>query len=380
MFGKLRRPVALTVSILLLAILFAGCSSGKYDIVIGVLVPTSGDDADTGKDMMQAYQLAVSEINKAGGVLGRNLRLFQADDGSEAGMASVAASKIITEGVDFVVGGYNSGATLITLQQFSDANLLMLITAANGADITRQGFNRAFMVNSPATHIVLTLIDLLNFTGAHNIAIIHRGSSYSQNLSDLCEAGLPGAGFNIAAIETLNGNAANISNAVASVLSTDIDFVFWCGDYEDGADVIRTLRHSGYEGHVGVSDASATPALIEAAGFEGDRVFIISPPHAAYIHGAEAFVLAYRAFHKMNPDDETFPGAYALLAYDTIYLLKTAIERVGTTETEAVRNAMQNIEFQGLSGIFKFTPDRERTQSSFILMQIDYDEFIRVIP
>jgi len=380
MFKKSKKLIAATISVLLLTAIAVGCSNSGSDIVIGVLVPTTGDEAYYGKDMMQAYQLAVSEINKAGGVLGRNLRLFQADDGSDKDMASTAASKIISEGVDFVVGGYSSGATIVTLQQFSDANLLMLITAANSTDITKQGFNRAFMVNSPASHAVITLIDLLKFVGAQNIALIHQGCAYSQNLSDLCKEGLPAAGFTIVAEELMQRNAADISAIVTSVIHSEADFVFWCGYHADGSNVIRQLRHGGYEGHIGVGDGSASRELIKMTGYEGERVFVISPPYAEFLPGGDAFVSAYRTFHKMAADDTSFPGAYASLAYDTIYLLKTAIEKVGTLETQTVWRAVQAIEFQGLSGLIKFTTDREPVLSNFIILQIDDEEFKKIVP
>ena len=380
MLKKANKLTAILISVLLLTTILAGCSDSGSDIVIGVLVPTSGDEAYYGTDMMQSYQLAVHEINNAGGVLGRNLRLFQADDGCDANMASSAASRIVAEEVDFVVGGYCSGATIVTLQQFSDANLLMLISAANSTDITRQGFTRAFMVNSTASHAVLTLIELLKFVGAENIALIHQGCSYSKNLSDLCKEGLPPHGFNIVAEELMERNATDVSAIVTSIRNSGADFVYWCGYHADGSTVIKQLRQGGYEGHIGVGDGSASPELILAAGPDGEGVFVTSPPFAVFAPGGDAFVSAYRAFHKMDSTDTTFPGPYATLAYDTIYLLKTAIEKVGTTDTEAVRRALQDIEFQGLSGFIKFTPEREPVLSNFIILQIDDEEFKKIVP
>jgi len=380
MFKKPGKSAAVLLSVLLIISILTGCNNSGNDIVIGVLLPTSGDEAYYGKDMLQSYQLAVHEINKAGGIFGRNLRLFQADDGCNTNMANSAAAKIVAEDVDFVVGGYCSSATIVTLQQFSDADLLMLISAANSTDITRQGFTNTFMINSPSSHAVLTLIELLNFVGAHNIALIHQGCSYSQNLSDLCKAGLPAFGFNVVAEEVMERNAQDVSEIVKSILEAEADFVYWCGYHADGSTVIKQLRSGGYEGHIGVGDGSASPELITAVGHEGEGVFVTSPPYVEFASGGEAFISAYRTFHKMDQSNASFPGAYASLAYDTIYLLKKAIETAGTLETEAVRNAVQNIEFQGLSGFIKFTPDRETALSNFIILQIDDGKFQKIVP
>jgi len=361
--------------------LLAGCAgSSSDDILIGVLVPTSGTEAYYGTDMMQSYQLAISEINESGGILGRQLALYQADDGCDATMSSSAASRIVAEGVDFVVGGYCSGATIPALQQFYDANLIMLISAANSTDITAQGFPQSFMINSPGTHALLTLIDLLNYVGAKNVALIHQGDSYTQNLSDLCEAGLPPAGFNVVAVEMMEKNAADVSAIVTSIRNSGADFVYWCGYHADGSNVIRQLRRGGYEGFIAVGDGSASPELITAAGPEGEGVFVTSPPFVEFAVGGEKFVADYRAFHGLDPNNAAFPGAYATLAYDTIYLLKKAIETANSFELEAVQAALQNIEFQGLSGLIKFTPEREPALSNFIILQIENGAFKRITP
>jgi branched-chain amino acid transport system substrate-binding protein len=113
-----------------------GSQSSDDDIVVGVLLPTSGSEAFYGQDMLRSYELAVSEINAAGGVLGRNIRLFQADDGCDANMASKAAARIIAQGVDFVIGGYCSGNNIPALQQFYDADLLTLISCSTSAEFS----------------------------------------------------------------------------------------------------------------------------------------------------------------------------------------------------------------------------------------------------
>ncbi|MCL2628265.1 MAG: branched-chain amino acid ABC transporter substrate-binding protein [Oscillospiraceae bacterium] len=381
MFKKSRKMVAVLISVFLLVGILAACDGGSSDdIVIGVLVPTSGTEAYYGTDMMQSYDLAVSEINEAGGVLGKKLKLFQADDGCDPNMASTAASRIVAEGVDFVVGGYCSGATIPAMQQFYDANLLFLLSGANSTRITEQGFQQSFMINSPGSHAVLTLIDLLKYVGAQNVALIHQADEYTENLSDLCQAGLPPAGFNIVAVEVMEKGAADVSAIVTSIQNSGADFVYWCGYHADGSNVIRQLRRGGFEGHIAVGDGSASPELITAAGPEGEGVFVTSPPFVEFAVGGEAFVSAYRAHHKMAADDDSFPGAYATLAYDTIYLLKAAIEKAGSFETAAVRNAVQSIEFQGLSGLIKFTADREPALSNFIILQIENGAFKKITP
>jgi len=375
MQSKTNRFLCALIALFLLTAVLAGCtgSSGggkkSGDIVIGVLCPTSGSNAYYGNDMYQSYQLAVGEINAAGGVLGRQLSLYQQDDGCDANMATQAASKIISKGVDFVVGGYCSGATIAALQQFYDANLLMLISAANSTDITKLGLNQTFMLNSPGTHAAVTLTQLCKSLGTTNLALIHQGDAYTKNLADICQQTLPQNGIPIATVQVMEPGAADVSAIVTAIRNSGADFVYWCGYHADGANVIKQLRQGGYTGQIAVGDGSASTELITACAAAGEGVYVTSPPFVEFAQGGEKFVADYKA--KFNMD----PGTYATLCYDTIYVLKQAIEKAGSADFAAVRDAVQNIDYQGLSGRIKFTADRELAVSNFIILQIQNGKF-----
>ena len=370
MCKKTVRFLALAMAAVLLTFTFGGCAGqNNKEIVIGVLSPTSGSEAYYGTDMVQAYQLACDEINAAGGILGRTLKLYPADDGCDANMASQAASKIISQKPNFVVGGYCSGATITTLQQFYDQKLLMLISCANSTDITKQGLNQTFMLNSPGTHAALTLTDLCKVLGTKKLALIHQGDAYTKNLSDICEDTLPKSGIEIATVQIMEKGSADVSAIVTAIRNAEADFVYWCGYHADGSNVIKQLRQGGYTGEIAVGDGSASVELIKACGPEGEGVYVTSPPFVEFAVGGEKFVADYKA--KFNID----PGTYATLCYDTIYVLKNAIEKANSMELAPVRDAVQNIEYKGLSGLIKFTADRELAVSNFIILKIEGDSF-----
>ncbi|MDR1689019.1 MAG: branched-chain amino acid ABC transporter substrate-binding protein [Clostridiales bacterium] len=366
--------IAKAVASALTAVLLTGCSgasssSNENEIAIGVISPTSGSEAYYGTDMVQSYQLAVDEINAAGGVLGKTLKLYPEDDGCDANMATNAASKIIASGADFVVGGYCSGATVAAMPLFHDENLLMLISAANSTEITALGFEQSFMFNSPGTHAALTLTDLCLSLGTTKAALIHQGDSYTKNLSDICEEALPKSGIEIATIQVMEKGAPDVSAIVTAVRNSGADFVYWCGYHADGSNVIKQLRQGGYEGDIAVGDGSASVELITACGSAGEGVYVTSPPFVEFAQGGDKFVEDYKAKFEVNP------GNYATLCYDTMYVLKNAIEQANSTETDKVRDVIANIEYQGLSGLIKFTPERELEVSNFIVLQIEKGEF-----
>ena len=369
MSRKLYRIVVMLIALLMLFAAFTGCSKKSDDIVIGVLSPTSGSEAYYGNDMLQSYQLAVDEINAAGGVLGRKLALYAADDACDPNTASQAAAKIVSSKVDFVVGGYCSGATISALQQFADAKLLMLISAANSTNITKLGLNQTFMLNGTADHAAATVADLCKYLGSTKVALIHQGDDYTQNLSDTCNRVLPQSGIEIVTVQVMEKGAPDVSAIVTAVRNSGADFVYWCGYHADGSNVIKQLRQGGYTGEIAVGDGSASVELIEACGPAGEGVYITSPPYVGFTTGGEKFIADYTAKFNMEP------GTYATLCYDTIYMLKSAIEKANSLDTEKVREVVQNIEHNGLSGFTKFTADRELAVSNFIILQIKDGEF-----
>lgn len=369
MRGKIIKGTTLLLMVGLLTSLLFGCSGKSNEITIGVLSPTSGTEAYYGKDMLQSYQLAVDEINAAGGVLGRQLKLYAADDQADPNIATQAAEKIISKKVDFVVGGYASGATIPTLQLFRDAGLMMLISCANSTEITKQGMEQSFMINSPGTHAVVTLTALCKSLGTKKVALIHQGDSYSKDLSDLCATELPKSDIAIATVEVMEKNAPDVSAIVTAIRNSGADFVYWCGYHADGSNVIKQLRSGGYTGNIAVGDGSASPDLITACGDAGEGVYVTSPPFVEFAEGGEKFIADYKA--KFNAE----PGNYATLCYDTIYLLKAAIEKADSLETDKVRDAVASLEYAGLSGTIKFNSDREPALSNFIILQIENGKF-----
>ena len=373
---KAMRIFILAVAIAVIAvsfISFTGCAgvdrSDDDTILIGVLGPFSGSEAAYGDDMYRSYQLACDEINAGGGILGRKLQLFKADDACDQTTAVQAASKIIAKDVDFVVGGYASGVTIPTLSMFKEENLLMLVSAANSTRITEQGCEQTFMINSPGSHAAVTLSDLCVSLGSKKVVLIHQQEDYSQNLADLCKAELPKHNIAVVGEEVMPRGTPDVSDIATSIKNSGADFVYWCGYHDDGSKIIRKLREIGYTGNIAVGDGSADFALIEFCGTAGEGIYVTSPPFVEFAEGGEKFINDYKA--KFNTD----PGTYATLSYDTIYLLKAAVEKANSLETAKVCDALKDIEHKGLSGLITFNSNRELAVSNFIVLQIENGKF-----
>jgi branched-chain amino acid transport system substrate-binding protein len=371
------RSLIAVIAILSLSLALVGCADGGDDdygpINIGVLLPISGAQAFYGIDMNNAMILAVDQINAEGGVLGRELNLLPvSDDGCDAMMAASAATHISSSAAHFVVGGFCSAATIAALQEFYDNDLMMLISASNSTRITDLGLRNAFMLNSPATHQVDKLIDLIHYLGVVDIAIINQGDDFTQNLSDISHLKMPAAGLNIVTTEVMEIGAPDVSAIVTAIRHAGAELVFWAGYFADGGNMVRQLRAGGFEGYIVAADGSSSVEFIPAMGPAGEGVKVLSTPNAHLAADGADFEADFVARFG------TPSGSYAAHSFDTIMLLREALEAAGTTDFETVREVVQNIEFTGITGTIRFTPERELRYSNFLVLEVidgDYHRF-----
>ncbi|MCL2392278.1 MAG: branched-chain amino acid ABC transporter substrate-binding protein [Oscillospiraceae bacterium] len=376
---KTAKNLLIIIAVLALAFSVVACNGGGSDdgtgpINLGVLLPISGAQAYFGNDMNNAFILAVEQINEAGGLLGREVNLLPvADDGCDPMMAAQAATRITSSDAHFVVGGFCSGATIAALQEFYDNDMIMVISASNSTRITDLNLNQSFMINSPATHQVDKLVDLVHHLGVTDVAVIHQGDDFTQNLSDISNVKLPEANINIVTTQVMEIGAPDVSAIVTAIRHAGADLVFWAGYFADGGNMVRQLRQGGFEGYIVAADGSSSIEFIPATGPAGHGVMVLSTPNAQLAAGGASFDEAFIERFGMSS------GSYAAHAYDTIMLLRTAIENAGTTDFEAVRQALQDIEYRGITGLISFTPEREIRYSNFLVLQI-WDGEYRLLP
>jgi branched-chain amino acid transport system substrate-binding protein len=205
------------------------------DIKIGVLVPTTGGQATYGQDMANAVQLAMDEINKAGG---DQYSAVIGDDGCDPQQAVNAATKLASSGISAVIGGYCSGATIPTLKIFGDAKLPFVITAANSTKLIPANPGNAFMINSTGNDQVAKAMDVWKAKGYKALAIVNEGDAYSQDLATLAQKSFTDAGGKVVDFETVNHGEQDFSAVVTKIKAANPDAVFWTAYDDDGGPFI----------------------------------------------------------------------------------------------------------------------------------------------
>lgn len=333
------------------------------DLKIGIMVPTTGSEATYGKDMENAINLAAAEINKAGGVLGMNIVTMTGDAACDPQQATAAASKLVSADINALVGGYCSGATLPTMKIYGDANIPMVIPAANSTKLIDVNAGNAFQINSTGFDQVKSAVGLFEAKGIKKLAIIHQGDGYSEDLAKLTRDKWTEMGKEVVAYEVVNKGEQDQSALVTRVKSKAPDAVFWTAYYADGAMVIKQLRQGGYRNMIAVGDGSNSPKLLEIAGKAAEGVYCFSNPTVEYLPAAKDFHKNYKATYKQDPD------AYAALSYDGMKLMADAIKRAGSTDKAAIIKALAATnDFTGIAGPITFTKQNTLARSNFVTL------------
>lgn len=363
----------------------AGCSGGLLGggntggdgetgpVKIGMVIPISGSSAPTGAYMQNGAQLAVDEINAAGGILGgRMLELMVEDEACDAQQSVAGANKAVSDGAVVSVGGYCSGATLPTLPIFAAANIPMIIPAANSQDLVNQGLSNVFMINGTGKQQSTAALTFMKKSGYDTVALVDDNTSYSKDITTETQAQIEADGSVTVLLNTsVTAGESDYSAVVRDIMGANPALVYWTGYYQEGGLIINQLTNAGYAGAIMVADGSVDPSLAEIAGGGSEGVFATMTQTPDTLEGAEDWIANYKA--AFNAD----PGPYSTQSYDAVRLAAQAIEDAGSTDGDAIIAALEAIDgFEMFSGPLKFTPEHTLSSGGFVILEIKDGKFI----
>jgi branched-chain amino acid transport system substrate-binding protein len=361
----------------------SGCSGGLLaadetgseetgTVKLAMVVPISGSSAPTGEYMANAAQLAVDEINEAGGVLdGRELELLVEDEACDAQQGVASANKAVSAGAVVSVGGYCSGATLPQLPIFEEANVPMIIPAANSQDLVNQGLKNVFLVNGTGNQQSTAALQYMIKTGVTTVALVDDNDSYATDITAETARLIEEDGTVTVALATsVTPGESDYSAAVRDIMSADPELVYWTGYYQEGGLIINQLRNSGFEGDIMVADGSVDGSIAEIAGAGAEGVLATMTQTPDTLEGGGDWIASYEdAFGSA-------PGPFSLQSYDAVRVAAHAIDEAGSTDGDAIIAALEAIDgFELFSGPLTFTADHTLSNGGFIILSIQDGAF-----
>ena len=357
------KKVLVALAAMLVGLVMAGCSkSSGNTIKIGSIGPLSGAVAVYGVECKNGIELAVAEINAAGGVNGQLLEVIAEDDEGNPEKSVSAYKKLVTkDGVTFVVGSLTSGCTQAITQSAQAQKIIQIAPAATAMTITDAGnyiFRTCFIDPFQGTVGGKFAGDVL---GANTAAVLYDiGNDYSVGLKDNFIVEFERLGGRVIAQESYNTGDKDFNAQITKIKNVNADVIYLPDYYGTVALIAKQLRAQGIDKPI--VGADGWDGLTENAGEEVLNGYYSN--HYATDSDSEAVQRFVAAF------EEKFgkkPNSFAALGYDSVYLLKDAILNAGTTETAAVRDALEATNGDYVTGHLTFDEKRNPIKSAVIL-------------
>lgn len=357
------KKVLFALAATLAGLVLAGCSkSGGNTIKIGSIGPLSGAVAVYGVECKNGIDLAVAEINAAGGVNGQLLEVIAEDDEGNPEKSVSAYKKLVTkDGVTFVIGSLTSGCTQAITQSAQAQKIIQIAPAATAMTITDAGnyiFRTCFIDPFQGTVGGKFAGDVL---GANTAAVLYDiGNDYSVGLKDNFIVEFERLGGRVIAQESYNTGDKDFNAQITKIKNVNADVIYLPDYYGTVALIAKQLRAQGIDKPI--VGADGWDGLTENAGEEVLNGYYSN--HYATDSDSEAVQRFVAAF------EEKFgkkPNSFAALGYDSVYLLKDAILNAGTTETAAVRDALEATSGDYVTGHLTFDEKRNPIKSAVIL-------------
>lgn len=318
-------------------------------IKIGVDGPFTGGSSSMGVSMRDGVRLAIDEINKSGGVMGRKLEAIERDDEAKNERGVQIAQELINrEKVVAVVGYINTGVALASQRFFQDAKIPVMNNVATGTIITSQfakdPANYVFR-NSAKDSIQAPMIvnEAVTRRGFKKVAILADSTNYGQLGREDLEKALDAEGIKPVAVEKFNIKDVDMTAQLLKAKAAGAEAVLTYGIGPELAQIANGMTKLGWKVPIIGSWTLSMANYIDNAGPGGEgarmpQTFIQEPTNAK----RQAFIINYlKTFDPKNGRMDS--PVSAAQGYDSIYLLSAAIKQAQSTDGPKIREALENL-------------------------------------
>jgi len=355
------------------ALLIAACGTGSNTgntgpINVGITGPFTGPYADPGIAIRNAGELAIADINAAGGINGRQLKAFNADDACDAQQGVQAAQKLLTQKIIAIVGGYCSGASIPESDTLHRNGDLPFITAASSnPKFTDQGYDNVFrMVSRDDAEAPADVSFMKEFLHANKIAIMHDNTTYAKGVADSAKQAAQSSGMTVTYFDAITPGQKDYTAALVKVGSTHPDVLFYTGYYPEFGLLAKQYGALKPAYKLNGDSADADPSVIKVAGaaLTDPGITINTLPTTQFIHNAknDKFTADYKAKYGGAPGD------YSSYEYDGMMALAQALkDNGGKTDAKSLNDALHKVKIaDGITGSVEFDQKGDRGTPQFL--------------
>jgi branched-chain amino acid transport system substrate-binding protein len=340
-----REVMRLRVTLLLgMALAAAAPPDAAAEIPIGFASPLTGPMALSGERNRLVMEMAVSDLNKSGGVLGESVNLVVVDDACGVEKSVAAARELVRAEVHVVVGHFCSHSSLLAAGIYETADILMMTPFSTHPRVTEEGRQNVFRLNGRDDRQGELAGDFLaQHWDGRQIAIVHDGSTYGEGLAFEARTRLRALGESEAIYDIYPPNADDYTGLLARLRQARIDVVYIGGYGPDAGLIVRTARARGDDLQVVGGDGLGMDGFWAVTGDVGEGTIFSGRPDVRARPEAAALLARFQA-RGLGPRAAGF-GAYA-----AVQVWAQAVERAGTLELAPLANALRRGRFDTVLG------------------------------
>jgi len=357
-----KKSMILLVILAFVVALLPACSATSNTIAIGTIMPISGPVSAYGIQSRDATQMAIDEINAAGGILGKQLTLYVEDDEATPEKTVNAFNKLVTQKkIVALVGGLTSNCTL-SITAEAQKRKVVLVTPSSTNDTVTSAGNFIFRAcyNDSFQGQVMAKFAYENLSAKTAAVIFDNTNDYSKGLKDSFVAAFEKLGGTMVANESYAKGDQDFAAQLTKIDGESPDVLFVPDYYSTVSLVAKQARSAGID--VPMLGADGWDEIANNAGDEVLGCFYsnhYSPD--ANDQEVKDFVAKFKA--KYNVD----PNALAALAYDATYMIADAIKLAGSTDAAKIQAAMEKTNKKFVTGQISFNEIRNPVKSAVIL-------------
>lgn len=375
MFNSINKKITKAITIASLILTSSSPLTTVYaqddPINLGVIYELSGAVAAYGVTQSNAIKMAVEEINEAGGVMGREFNIVEYDTKSDDTEAAMIATRLATQDdVVAMVGPATTSQMQAAIPIANEYQIPLISPSVTNNDITYDDNGEvhpfAYRTSWPNSFQGggIAKFGYENIGAEKMIVLYDNSSDYGTGLYENFVDGYEGE---IVHTETFTPDMNDFSAIVANIAAQDYDAITILSFYQTAGPIIKQAREFGIEA-----------PILGSNGFGNDIIYeLASPENMNNIYYASLypilddneFVIKYREEFGSDPD------MFAALAYDTIYIIKQAIEIAGSDDPIAVNDALENLgSFSGITGNFIYDENHNPTKNVVSMIEIQNAE------
>ncbi len=352
-------------SVIFMGAALAATAPAQDTIKVGEFGSLTGDNASFGISQNNGVQLAVAEINDAGGVLGKKLEVIVEDNQTKQGETTTITRKLISQDhAVALIGEVASSKTLEAAPIAQQSKIPLIATAATNPRVTQTGdyvFRVCFTDDFQAVVIARFVLEKLQKTKVAFLTDVKQ--DYSVGLTQIAKAYLQKNGAQVVREQSYSSGDKDFRAQLTDLKSANPDAIIITGYYPEASLIAKQARQFGIKATFVGGDGWDGSSLIPVGGKAIEGAFFSNHySNEDKSPAVKAFVDKYKAKYNAAPD------AFAALGYDAVGLLADAIKRAGGTDPEKLRDAIAGTkEFPGVSGKITINPERNATKSAVIL-------------